>query len=221
MLKRMRRLQTEIDIYQQEFNCPELVPTSTQWKQIEYLLDLTRPFMLYTNAIGKTRGPTIHNAFETYYHLFDHIETATDGLFPKRQKWKTVLHEGLWAARDKLRKYYSQPTCSNGNIYACAALLDPSKKLTAFDSRSFSTEDREGFVQLLRDLVDEYTSKEQQTKSRPRLDTQPTKTQSALARILKKRKKKSHSLEEEDEDSEVTRYLQEGKYCRDLCHDLD
>jgi hypothetical protein len=221
MLKRMRRLQTEIDIYQQEFNCPELVPTSTQWKQIEYLLDLTRPFMLYTNAIGKTRGPTIHNAFETYDHLFDHIEIAADRLVPKKQKWKTNLHAGLWAARDKLMKYYTQTNMSHGNIYACAALLDPSKKLTAFDSRSFSTEEKEGFVQLLRDLVDEYTSKEQQTKSTPRSDNQPTKTQSALARILKKRKKKSHSLEGEDEDSEVTRYLQEGKYCHDLYHDLD
>ena len=109
----------------------------------------------------------------------------------------------------------------HGNIYAYAAFFNLFKKFITFDSRSFSTEEKEGFVQLLRDLVDEYTSKEQQTKSTPRSDNQPTKTQSALARILKKRKKKSHSLEGEDEDSEVTRYLQEGKYCHDLYHDLD
>ena len=94
-----------------------------------------------------------------------------------------------------------------GNIYACAAFLNFFKKFTAFDSRSFSTEEKEGFVQLLRDLVDEYTSKEQQTKSTPRSDNQPTKTQSALARILKKRKKKSYSLKRKDEDSEVIRYF--------------
>ena len=220
MLKRTHKLRSDIDVYQREFNCPELVPNLTQWKQIEYLLDITRPFMIYTNAIGKTRGPTIHNAFETYDHLFDHIEKSTDRLEPKQHKWKSALYDGLWAARDKIEKYYSRTTNTrHGNIYACAALLDPSKKTTAFDSRSFTSEEREHYVQVLRLLVDDRSKKGQQVESRPKSD-QPIRTHSALAKVLNKKRKRSHLQEGEDEDSEVTRYLREGKFYYDLYHDL-
>ena len=102
--------------------------------------------MLYTNAIGKTRNPIIHNIFEIYNHLFDHIEKIADRLHPKRQKWKIILHEGLWAARNKLQKYYNQTNQSYDIIYAYAAFLDFSKKFIVFDSRDFTATEKKGFV---------------------------------------------------------------------------
>ena len=86
MFQRLRRLRSDVDIFKRKYNYENLVLTNEEWKQIEYLIDLTKPFMIFINIIKKTSGPVIQDTFEIYDVLFNHIETANDKLHPKRQR---------------------------------------------------------------------------------------------------------------------------------------
>ncbi len=59
MLQRLRRLRSDVDIFKREYNYENLAPTDEEWKQIKYLINLTKPFIIFTNAIRKTSGPVI------------------------------------------------------------------------------------------------------------------------------------------------------------------
>lgn len=50
------------------------LPTEQEWRQIEYLQELTYPFYALTLILSTTTGPTIHKTFEIYNALFTHLE---------------------------------------------------------------------------------------------------------------------------------------------------
>jgi hypothetical protein len=91
MLKRLLRLRENVRIFQKEYNCLHLIFTAEEWKQMEYLINFDRSFMIFIKIISKISDSTIQNSFKMYDTLFDHIETATDKLHLKQRKWKTKL----------------------------------------------------------------------------------------------------------------------------------
>jgi hypothetical protein len=48
--------------------------SEVEWRQIDYLLQLTKPFFQFTMALMKTRDVTIHSVFLVYRKLLEHIE---------------------------------------------------------------------------------------------------------------------------------------------------
>ncbi|KAJ5316460.1 hypothetical protein N7476_006767 [Penicillium atrosanguineum] len=49
---------------------------SEEWRQVDYLLCLTRPFFLYISTFSKTKDVTIHQVFKLYNELFKHLEAS-------------------------------------------------------------------------------------------------------------------------------------------------
>ena len=103
---------------------------------MEYLIDIVKPFCRYTQVIGATRRPTLHQAFEIYDKLFDHLDTATGRLTRKRTPWKVQMKEALEAASTKLSKYYQKTQSSIRFLYSKAALLNPAYKDQIFNKPS-------------------------------------------------------------------------------------
>jgi hypothetical protein len=63
MLRRAKRLQPVINQYFAEYADPRLKLDLEEWRQIEYLLCLTKPFFQFTTILCQTKDATIHSVF--------------------------------------------------------------------------------------------------------------------------------------------------------------
>ena len=128
MLIRALKLRQALNRYHDKHEAEYLRLLDVEWSQIEYLIDLTKLFCVFTKIIGQSKQLTIHQVFEIYNKLFDHLDQARARLSRKRVSWKRALLNGIEAAATKLRQYYSKTQGSLGYLYGKAALLSPNKK---------------------------------------------------------------------------------------------
>ena len=52
--------------------------SNLDWKKLEYLIILLRPFAEYTSLIGNSRNATINHTWNVYNALFDHLDMIRD-----------------------------------------------------------------------------------------------------------------------------------------------
>lgn len=135
MLNRAKRLQPFYDQYCTDHQYLHFKLDQEEWRQVEYLLLLTKPFFDFTTMLSKTRDVTIHNIFSIYNKLFSHLDEAKSKLKNKGVIQKKRMFQALQTAKRKLSKYYTTTDDeSYGDIYALATILCPSKKLRYFAS---------------------------------------------------------------------------------------
>ncbi|KAJ5350272.1 hypothetical protein N7541_007999 [Penicillium brevicompactum] len=139
MLRRARRLRNVIDKYCCDHEYSQLKVTDVEWRQIDYLVHLTKPFFQFTMALMKTRDVTIHSVFLVYRKLLEHIERSNRRLKRKTTPWKKDMYGALLVARQKLKEYYEKTYRDHGFLYGTGTLLAPQYKLSAFDDREYST----------------------------------------------------------------------------------
>ena len=103
-----------------------------EWRQVDYLLCITKPFFDYTTQLSRTRDITAHYVFKIYNKLFEHLERSMNQLRRKRVPWKQQMFRALEAGRLKLDEYYSQTDSIQGHIYAVSTMLAPVNKFKFF-----------------------------------------------------------------------------------------
>ena len=139
MLKRARKLKPFID---QLFNSGAASTLEylelTEWRQVDYLIELLQPFAKYTAAISATNGRTVHQVMDVYNDLFDHLDEQEAKLARKRLPWKVQMYKGLGEAREKLTEYYSQTQGQIGHQYAIASILSPIQLLQTFEGPAWA-----------------------------------------------------------------------------------
>ncbi|KAJ5764738.1 hypothetical protein N7520_004297 [Penicillium odoratum] len=141
MLNRAKRLQPFYDQYCIDHQYLHFKLDQEEWRQIEYLLLLTKPFFDFTNMLSKTKDVTTHNIYSIYNKLFSHLDEAESKLKNKGVVWKKHMLEALQTAKRKLSKYYTATDYeSYGDVYALATILCPSKKLRYFASSDWQGE---------------------------------------------------------------------------------
>jgi hypothetical protein len=141
MLARLRELKPHVDPYTKQ-NCTHLHLSDEEWGQIDYVISILRPFAIYTQLIGASRLPTIHQVFDIYNHLLSHIERAIEKLEKKKQPWKVEIYTALQSANEKLKQYYSATAGSDaGQLYGIAILLDPRKKSLTWQGSDWRGDD--------------------------------------------------------------------------------
>ena len=140
MLVRAHQLKPDLEAFFDEHGAKFLRLDKEEWSQVEYLIDIVKPFCRYTQVIGATRRPTLHQAFEIYDKLFEHLERASNRLSRKRVPWKIQMKEALDAAHGKLAKYYTETQSSLGYFYGKATLLHPKTKDAIFQKSSWVAE---------------------------------------------------------------------------------
>ncbi|KAG0154764.1 hypothetical protein PDIDSM_332 [Penicillium digitatum] len=112
------RLRDFLGTFCTDYNCEEMALDNDEWRQINYLLCLTKPFYEYTLALSKTRDVTAHLVFQIYNMLFEHLEKSIKQLQRKHVPWKQQMLSSLEAGRLKLDEYYSQTDHDRDHIYA-------------------------------------------------------------------------------------------------------
>jgi hypothetical protein len=142
MLERAKKLQPAFDQYCTTHQYVQFKLDQEEWRQIEYLLLITKPFFDYTNILSKTKDVTVHLIFSIYNCLFNHLEALQKQLRRKAVPWKKRMLKALKAAHQKLSEYYTATDHeAYGDIYAIATILSPSKKLQFFRSKDWRGED--------------------------------------------------------------------------------
>jgi glutamine synthetase type III len=88
MLNRAKTLQPVFDEYCTTHQYLYFKLDQEEWRQIEYLLLITKPFFDFTNVLSKTRDVTVHHVFSIYNRLFNHLDDAEKKLKRKGVPWK-------------------------------------------------------------------------------------------------------------------------------------
>ena len=113
---------------------------NVEWKQIEYLIQITYAYHQFCDAILKSKGITIYNVFTIYDWLFNYLEDTIMKLWYKHILWKLSMLFALEVAKQKLSNYYGKTYHECSNIYSSAAILSPKFKLAIFDIVSWEKE---------------------------------------------------------------------------------
>jgi hypothetical protein len=142
MLKRARKLKPFIDqLFDSGAASTLEYLEPTEWRQVDYLIELLQPFAKYTAAISATNGPTVHQVLDVYNDLFDHLDEQEAKLARKRLPWKVKMYTGLGEAKVKLTEYYSQTQGQIGHQYAIASILSPIQLLQTFEGPAWADDD--------------------------------------------------------------------------------
>lgn len=222
MIRRALRLRNVINEYVKCSSAASIrhfTLTEEEWRQLEYLCDLLAPFYIMTTTLSKLDGPAVHQVFDVYDTLFDHIEYSNDKLHRKTIDWKLQIRTGLENAHNKLREYYSKTYKSEGYVYAIATILNPQSKLEQFKKASW-IEDDEDWVNIYHQVFIN-VFKHYQT-SNPNISVQTTRSvhisevNQAGNRIRHVRKRRrvsgSNISPDVEEFGEVEKYLGEREY---------
>ncbi|OQD68423.1 hypothetical protein PENANT_c312G04950 [Penicillium antarcticum] len=76
MLRRAKRLRPIFTPFCAEYDCEEILLYEEEWRQVNYLLCITKPFFDYTTQLSKTRDITAHYMFKIYNKLFEYLEQS-------------------------------------------------------------------------------------------------------------------------------------------------
>ncbi|KAJ5110730.1 hypothetical protein N7532_001265 [Penicillium argentinense] len=135
MLNRAKTLQPFYDQYCADHQYLYFRLDQEEWRRVEYLLLLTKPFFDFTSMLSKSKDITAHNIYGIYNKPFSHLDDAEAKLKNKGVVWKKRMLQALQTAKKKLSKYYTATDHEPyGDIYALATILCPSKKLRYFSS---------------------------------------------------------------------------------------
>lgn len=137
MLVRLCQLRQSVAEMLERHSQEHMLPSKTEWRQIEYLIQLTKPFALWTQSLSASSGPSAFLVFIAYNQVFDVIEKAMARTKHKSTPWKRDIHNGLDKAHAKLRKYYSETQSDLGDLYGHAILLHPTRKKSFFTHKEW------------------------------------------------------------------------------------
>ncbi|KAJ6105315.1 hypothetical protein N7523_010125 [Penicillium sp. IBT 18751x] len=155
MLRRAKRLRVFITQFCDQFDYQDFALHDDQWRQIDYLLYLTKPFFDFTLALSKTRDSTSHLVFQIYNKLFEHLDKAKAQLERKRVGWKQQILGSLEACYSKLSEYYERTDRMRGHIYPICTMLSPDSRFQFFlsddwsDAKELRDQYREAFQDAL------------------------------------------------------------------------
>ena len=144
MIRRARKLKSALKVFTRRHPEERIdMLSSTEWKHIDYLIEILYPFSKFTNAISvSVNSPTVHQVFAVYNQLFNHLEEQFRQLEGKRVLWKVKIRSALRKAIEKLREYYTKTQEYVGELYATATILAPEYKLAFFETEEWLDDDQ-------------------------------------------------------------------------------
>lgn len=190
-----------------------------EWKQVEYLIDITKLFNFFTETIGASKEPTISYAFDVYTALFEHLNTMVFVLKKKIRQtrpWVKSLVVAVEAAIEKLDIYFRETYNDLGSIYALGTILSPCHRLSTFERHGSWLNESEYWLAQYEDQFRQLYKDKYSGQSKPTptvsLETTPRLNSITLFMQQRKRKQQDNMPAEEPNDHEVDSYLAQGKF---------
>lgn len=107
-----------------------LMMSEDEWKMVDILLNVLKPFNDVTTGISTNLEPSIHEVFRLYNWVFDEIAKSRELFLKEPLDLVSIgrLTEALQAAEEKLKSYYAVTDNDRGLFYNLGTILDPLKK---------------------------------------------------------------------------------------------
>ncbi|KAJ5277815.1 hypothetical protein N7524_003968 [Penicillium chrysogenum] len=138
MLKRAGRLRRYIDQYCQESGNLQYKLTNTDWRKVDYLVQLIMPFIQFTTALLASREATVHRVCFVFKILMEHLDESTRILRRKSAPWKRKLSEASLIMKMELGEVYEKTFQNFGVMYGPGTFVAPQYKVSAFDEATSS-----------------------------------------------------------------------------------
>lgn len=103
-----------------------------EWRHLEQVKALLKNFKTATTSLSTANRPLIAYIWQMYNKLFDFIDDMKKRM-PGEKGWEKIVKEAAQKGGDKLSKYYSKTGDERGYLFNCATILNPWKKLTAYE----------------------------------------------------------------------------------------
>lgn len=135
MLVRFKKLKLTVIKYLHEYGEEQKLRflTRVEWRHIDYLIELLRPFYTFTVVISRMKqSPTIQFVIPTFDTLLAHLQKYINVLQNKTTPWKLQLRDALQESSAKLMGYWRKMINGMSDLYGIALLLDPQAKEDAF-----------------------------------------------------------------------------------------
>jgi hypothetical protein len=207
MLIRAHKLRESITTWLQDNkHRDKMMLQPDEWRQVEYLIELSLPYVRFGNIITQTKGITIQAVFLMYEALLKHLEDSIAKLRGKRDPWKRAMVPALTAARDKLADYFKKTEKKGGIVYAIGTILAPQNKLSVFDGSLWTPRCRARYRKKFESVFNDLYKVPSEAAAGPQ---RQQRDEDRLASVLKRHKQHRESLQ--DDESEITTYLTEGR----------
>jgi hypothetical protein len=187
---------------------------SEEWRHIDYLLHITKPFYKWTVALSIIKETTIHVVFEVYNRLFTHFEQSQARLRRKKVPWKQAMLQALDAGREKLSAYYQRTEEAHGHLYAIGTILAPKYKLDFFKGPEWVGDDAEWhdvYERSLHRYLEQYSRRQPNTRSLQKCKA-PMRSGSTLDSLLAEGRLKTPPQPKTGWQDELRSYLKLGMY---------
>jgi DNA repair ATPase RecN len=119
MLKRAHLLRDTIEewlIHTVVLKLQCLKLTTSEWKQIETIIDILRSFQQITNSLNSSTQSAIHIAWIVYNIMHAHLKSCSQKLKKRRNKFLLNLRSTINATQKKLKRYYDA-TLNKKDLY--------------------------------------------------------------------------------------------------------
>ncbi len=111
--------------------------TNSKWSQVKYLINLIKLFCVFIKSIDQFKYFIIHQVFDIYDKLFNHLDQARSKLSRKKMIWKKIMLKDLIATKVKLRQYYTKIQDSLNHLYEKTTLLSSNRKNAIFQDSNW------------------------------------------------------------------------------------
>jgi hypothetical protein len=104
---------------------------------------MLQSFKKATSSLSINNRPWIQYLWLMYNRLFDFLddineEVGEDTAQVDNIRWPNIVRAAAKKGRAKLSKYYLKTGCEQGYLFNCAAVLDPTQKLTVYKVSYYS-----------------------------------------------------------------------------------
>jgi hypothetical protein len=109
-----------------------------EWNHLRSITLMLQNFKNATSSLSTNNKPWIPHLWLMYNRLFDFldemIETVGDDTAQvDNTRWPEIVIAAAEKGREKLKKYYSKTAGEQGYLFNCAAILNPTQKLTVYE----------------------------------------------------------------------------------------
>ncbi len=116
--------------------------TTSEWKQIETIIEILRSFQQITDSLSFSSQLAIHTAWIVYNTMHAHLKNCSQKMKRERNKFLLNLRSTIDATQEKLKKYYEATSDKEDLYFNLELCLNSCDKLSYYKicyySRAFS-----------------------------------------------------------------------------------
>ena len=121
---------------------------SVKWKHVMYMIAFLYSFHVCTKCLSATKNLTVHQAWQIYNKLFQHLENWYAETEQKIE-WKNMITISINVTWDKFKKYYEDTNEKKNIFYAVMTVLNSCLQINVYELKHWIRNEQATYQQLI------------------------------------------------------------------------